>query len=92
MIEWDEQKQLTKYSIHASVIARNVISVLNKQQPPALYAGTYEMISIANGKVGDNVSCTSQPFVAQFFFLARGIYLLEHILGAYIWGLGVLTP
>ena len=51
-IEWDEQKQVTKYSLHASIIARNVVSVLNKQQPPALYQGTYEMISISNGKVG----------------------------------------
>ena len=52
MIEWDEQKQVTKYSVHASIIARNVIAVLKKKQPPALYQGTYEMISITNGKVG----------------------------------------
>ena len=51
MIEWDEQKQVTKYSVHASVISRNVVALLKKKQPPALYQGTYEMISITNGKV-----------------------------------------
>ena len=51
MIEWDEQKQVTKYSAHASIIVRNVMAVLEKKQPPALYQGTYEMISITNGKV-----------------------------------------
>jgi apoptosis-inducing factor 2 len=61
VIEWDEQKQVSKYSLHASVIVRNVISVLKKQQPPALYPGSYEMISIANGKVSD-VSCICNFF------------------------------
>ena len=51
MIEWDEQKQVTKYSVHASIITRNVIALLKKKQPPALYQGTYEMITITNGKV-----------------------------------------
>ena len=51
MIEWDEQKQVTKYSVHASIITRNIIALLNKKQPPALYQGTHEMISITNGKV-----------------------------------------
>ncbi|KAF8811277.1 FAD/NAD(P)-binding domain-containing protein [Phlegmacium glaucopus] len=52
VIEWDEQKQVSKYSTHASIITRNVISVLEKKQPAALYEGSYEMISIANGKQG----------------------------------------
>ena len=53
MIEWDEQKQLTKCAVHASIIARNVISVLKRQQPPILYQGSNEMITITNGKVSD---------------------------------------
>ena len=57
MIEWDEQKQVTKYSAHASIIVRNVMAVLEKKQPPALYQGTYEMISITNGKVGGMFLC-----------------------------------
>ena len=66
MIEWDEQKQVSKYSLHASVIVRNVISVLKKQQPAALYPGSYEMISIANGKVGD-MSCVCHSFQCSAF-------------------------
>lgn len=57
MIEWDEQKQVTKYSVHASIISRNVIALLKKKQPPALYQGTHEMISITNGKVGNMCFC-----------------------------------
>lgn len=57
MIEWDEQKQVTKYSVHASIIARNVVAVLNEKQPPALYQGSYEMITITNGKVGSIFLC-----------------------------------
>jgi len=52
VIEWDEQKQLTKCSVHASIIARNVISVLKQQQPQILYQGSNEMITITNGKEG----------------------------------------
>ena len=66
MIEWDEQKQVTKYSVHASIIARNVISVLEKKQPPALYQGTYEMISITNGKVGSMFLCLQFFLVLNF--------------------------
>ncbi|KAF8154820.1 hypothetical protein B0H34DRAFT_538842 [Crassisporium funariophilum] len=54
VIEWDEQKQVTKYSLHASVIAQNVMAVLNKKQPSALYHGNYELISITNGKGGSS--------------------------------------
>jgi len=54
VIEWDEQKQVTKYSVHASIISRNVIALLKKKQPPALYEGTHEMISITNGKGGSS--------------------------------------
>jgi hypothetical protein len=61
VIEWDEQKQVTKYSIHASIISRNVIALLKKKQPPALYQGTYEMISITNGKV------SGMFYVCKFF-------------------------
>ena len=85
MIEWDEQKQVTKYSAHASVIARNVIATLNKQQPPALYPGTYEMISISNGKVGSKSFIIRSLFSATYVCLAPWIYLLEHILGAFVW-------
>ncbi|KAF8908222.1 hypothetical protein CPB84DRAFT_1674434 [Gymnopilus junonius] len=51
-IEWDEQKQVTKYDYHASVIASNIATLLKKKQPSALYRGCYEMISISNGKRG----------------------------------------
>ena len=64
MIEWDEQKQVTKYSVHASIISRNVIAVLKNKQPPALYQGTYEMISITNGKV------RGMFYVCNFYFFS----------------------
>ncbi|KDR73133.1 hypothetical protein GALMADRAFT_142280 [Galerina marginata CBS 339.88] len=51
-IEWDEQKQVDKYQKHASVIVTNIVSVLRKKQPSALYHGSFEMISISNGKNG----------------------------------------
>jgi len=51
-IEWDEQKQVTKYQAHASVIVANIVSVLRKKQPMALYQGSFEMISVSNGKNG----------------------------------------
>jgi len=51
-IEWDEQKQVAKCHSHASVIASNVVTVLKKKQPMALYKGCYELISISNGKHG----------------------------------------
>ncbi|KAF8965465.1 FAD/NAD-P-binding domain-containing protein [Flammula alnicola] len=51
-IAWDEQKQVSKYGTHASIIANNVVSVLKKRQPSSLYRGAYEMISISNGKQG----------------------------------------
>ncbi|KAF9567230.1 FAD/NAD(P)-binding domain-containing protein [Agrocybe pediades] len=50
VIEWDEQKQVTKYDTHASIIAANVVSVLKKKQPGALYQGCFEMIAVSNGK------------------------------------------
>ena len=54
-IEWDEQKQVTKYKAHASVIVENILSLLKKKQPVALYPGSYELISISNGKVSADV-------------------------------------
>ncbi|KAF9043095.1 FAD/NAD-P-binding domain-containing protein [Panaeolus papilionaceus] len=51
-IEWDEQKQVSKYSSHANVIAHNVIQLLAKKQPSALYPGSFELISISNGRNG----------------------------------------
>lgn len=51
VIDWDEQKQVTKYYTHANVVARNVIELLAGKQPSALYHGAYELISITNGKV-----------------------------------------
>lgn len=86
MIEWDEQKQVAKYGNHASVIAANVVSVLKKKQPSALYHGAYELISISNGKAGFPVrrfDTTTNIFTAQ------GLYLLANILGADVWKLGV---
>lgn len=50
-IEWDEQKQVGKYANHASVIAANVVTLIKKKQPGALYHGQYEMIFLSNGKV-----------------------------------------
>ena len=90
MIEWDEQKQVSKYSAHAPIIVRNVISVLNKKQPPALYQGTYEMISIANGKVSSSFFFKKSVRMLNFC-LAWWIYLLECVLGALVWGFRVFT-
>lgn len=81
MIEWDEQKQVMKYSVHASIIARNVIAVLNKRQPPALYQGTHEMISITNGKVG------SMFYVCSFFLCLVVFSRVVPVIGAYFGGL-----
>jgi NADH dehydrogenase FAD-containing subunit len=53
-IEWDEQKQVGKYAEHASVIAANIVTLLKKKQPSALYHGQYEMIFLSNGKEGGN--------------------------------------
>jgi NADH dehydrogenase FAD-containing subunit len=53
-IEWDEQKQVGKYADHASVIAANIVTLLKKKQPGALYHGQYEMIFLSNGKEGGN--------------------------------------
>jgi len=82
VIEWDEQKLVTKYTTHASIITRNIISVLNKKQPAALYEGSHEFISITNGKVGSNMFYVHNRF--NFFLSSR----VDPVIGAYF---GVLN-
>ncbi|KAF8998229.1 hypothetical protein BDQ17DRAFT_1362251 [Cyathus striatus] len=52
VIDWYEQKQVAKYYTHASIIARNVVALLDKKHPPAIYTGKYEVMVLTMGKNG----------------------------------------
>jgi hypothetical protein len=89
-IEWDEQKQVTKYKAHASVIVDNIISLLKKRQPVALYPGSYELISISNGKVSPDIhrsTCTVElPILSRMVGRHTGRFSGARRLGTgYLW-------
>ncbi|KAF8625977.1 hypothetical protein AX17_006701 [Amanita inopinata Kibby_2008] len=50
VIEWEEQKQLSKALAHADMIAKNVMSTLKGVDPTAIYKGSREIISLSIGK------------------------------------------
>ncbi|KAH8120013.1 FAD/NAD-binding domain-containing protein [Phellopilus nigrolimitatus] len=50
IIAFKEQKTLAKVPGHAAVVAANIISLVNGQQPKKTYAGTFEGLFVTNGK------------------------------------------
>ncbi|KAF8330676.1 hypothetical protein F5887DRAFT_1178575 [Amanita rubescens] len=50
VIEWEEQKQLSKALNHADMIAKNVIYVAKREDPPMIYKGSAEVIGLSMGK------------------------------------------
>jgi hypothetical protein len=51
VIEWEEQKQLSKALNHADMIAKNVVYVAKREDPPMIYKGSAEVIGLTMGKV-----------------------------------------
>ncbi|KAH9891866.1 FAD/NAD-P-binding domain-containing protein [Cubamyces lactineus] len=52
IIEWNEQKQAAKASTHATVVAANVASFLERRPYQKIYNGSYELILIPLGRTG----------------------------------------
>jgi apoptosis-inducing factor 2 len=74
-IEWDEQKQVTKYGAHASVIVENIVALLQKKQPSALYSGSYELISISNGRISAEVHSSTCVVELSILFSTMGQHI-----------------
>lgn len=52
VIDWKEQKQAMKAGNHASVVAKNVLSVIGGAAATARYNGSPEIIILTNGRSG----------------------------------------
>jgi NADH dehydrogenase FAD-containing subunit len=52
VLDYQEQKQAAKVGGHAKVVAANIASLIDGQDPKAVYRGAPEMIVITNGKNG----------------------------------------
>lgn len=93
IIDWDEQKQLSKYHTHADVVVRNVIDILKERQPGGLYKGRYERIVISNGKVSkcDVPELGYRALTGAFPLIESRNHLLQ-LLGprASVWELGLV--
>ncbi|KAG6847570.1 hypothetical protein H0H93_007320 [Arthromyces matolae] len=48
-IDWKEQKQSAKASLHGDLVAKNIVALLS-QKPLKPYKGMFEMICLTNGK------------------------------------------
>lgn len=55
IIDWDEHKQGVKCAGHVSVLASNVVSLLEGKKVKAEYRDSHDTIIISNGKVSTSM-------------------------------------
>lgn len=51
IIDWKEEKQAFKAMAHVPIIVENVMALVNGKSKFKEYKGSYEMISLTNGRV-----------------------------------------
>lgn len=71
VIDFPEQKQVTKYPGHVEVVTANILSMLDGMKPTKDYKGTMELIFITNGRVRPD-ACLCNLQIANLIVLCSG--------------------
>jgi len=79
IIDWKEEKQAMKAMGHKSIVANNVLSVLDQKLALKNYKGTYEIILLSNGRVSPPLDIWRR---SSIYFVRMGDHRISVCCGA----------